>query len=147
MRTIRPLRQGDLDDVLRIENSSFSCPWPAEAFKEMPFTESFVICEDGRLAGYIMFHNVIDESVIINLAIDPDCRRRGFAEELLRDTLQGLIERGFNRFFLDVRASNLAAQNLYLKFGFAARGRRKAYYSQPDEDAIIMVKTIDGEQL
>lgn len=146
MKHIRPMRQSDLPEVLRIENLVFSCPWPPEAFAEFEFAEPFVICEDETLVGYIMFHNVIDESVIINLAVDPAFQRQGYGEAILKQTLEQLVSRGYKRFFLDVRASNTAAQNLYEKYGFRRLGLRKMYYSHPDEDAILMVKTFPKDE-
>lgn len=146
MIQIRPMQESDLPEVLRIENLVFSCPWPPEAFAEFDFAEPYVICEDKTLVGYIMYHNVVDESVIINLAVDPAFQRRGYAEALLKQTLEQLISRGYQRFFLDVRVSNTAAQNLYSKYGFHRVGLRKNYYNKPDEDAILMVKTLTKEE-
>lgn len=142
MLTIRPLRDSDLPEVLRIESLAFSHPWPPEAFTATDNEFSYVLCEDQELRGYIMYHAVLDEGVIINFAIDPAYQHQGHGTRLLQDTLEQMIEHRIHRFFLDVRASNLAAQKLYRRFGFHRLGTRKNYYSQPEEDSIVMVKHV-----
>lgn len=137
---IRPLQSADLPEVLRIENLCFSAPWPEEAFKAAEHLDAWVICDQNILQGYILYHTVLDESVIINFAIDPAYQRQGLGTELLSHTLDLMLGRQVRNFFLDVRASNIAAQNLYAKFGFSPLGSRKNYYSQPEEDSVVMVK-------
>lgn len=140
MPDIRLMRSSDIQDILRIEQLSFSCPWPEDAFVSSALTASYVLVEAGGVVGYIMYHNVLDESMIINFAIDPAFRNRGWGSELLGGTLQIMLESGIKTFWLDVRESNATAQNLYQKYGFQLAGCRKNYYTQPDEDAVVMVK-------
>ncbi len=78
--------------------------------------------------------------VIINFAIDPAYQGQGWGELLLRETLAIMHDIGVVYFYLDVRASNIQANSLYQKYGFSEIGIRKQYYSQPDEDAIVMRK-------
>ena len=143
MQVIRAMQASDLDEVIRIETQVFHPPWPREAFLEAPCSYSWVICEDEVLQGYIIYHMVLDEGVILNFAIDPKFQHHGLGTRLLNETLNLLVANGIRMFFLDVRASNLIAQNLYRKFDFHPIGKRKNYYSEPIEDAIVMVKYID----
>jgi ribosomal-protein-alanine N-acetyltransferase len=140
MHIIREMRSSDIPDVLRIENQVFRPPWPEEGFQEAPSTWSWVICDSDVLKGYILYHVVLDEGVIINFAIDPACQKQGLGSELLSYTMDILIKRCVSTFFLDVRESNQAARGLYQKFGFEPLGVRKNYYTQPVEDAIVMVR-------
>ncbi len=140
MADIRLMRSSDIQDILWIERLSFSCPWPEEAFASSALTASYVMVEAGAVVGYIMYHNVLDESMIINFAIDPAFRNRGWGSELLGNTLQIMLQQGIETFWLDVRESNTTARNLYHKYGFQLSGCRKNYYTQPDEDAVVMVK-------
>ena len=145
MQNIRSMQASDLPQVMRIEALTFSNPWPEDAFESSSFLDSYVICEDDILVGYVMYHNVIDESMMINFAVDPAYQKKGYGTALLKYTLDLLIEKKFRNFYLDVRASNLSAQSLYQKFGFKPVGRRKDYYTLPDEDAIVMAMSI-GER-
>lgn len=139
MFEIRPIRSEDLPAIMRIENLAFPNPWREEFFASADNWESWVICsEDGTLRGYIMYYTVLDEGEIINFAIDPAFQRQGLGTLLLSRTLEEMRKRDIRRLFLEVRASNLAAQELYKRFGFVKLGSRKDYYSKPVEDAIIM---------
>ncbi len=133
------MRDDDLPAILRIENLAFPNPWSKDFFASADNWESWVICsDDGKLRGYIMYYIVLDEGEIINFAIDPAFQRQGLGAQLLGQTLGIMREKKIRRLFLEVRASNLAAQELYAKFGFVRLGSRKDYYSRPVEDAIIM---------
>ncbi len=141
---IRPLRETDLPAILRIENQVFTPPWPEEAFRETGCTQSWVICAAEDLLGYIMYHVVPDEAVIINFAIDPDHWRQGLGTRLLEHTLNIMQESGIREVYLDVRRSNLAALKLYGNYGFLPLGVRKNYYSEPLEDALVLVRHTHG---
>lgn len=139
MPVIRPMRSEDLPEVMRIENLAFPQPWSEDFFRDAGQSESWVICsDDGILRGYIMYYTVLDEGEIINFAIDPAFQRRGLGTRLLSQTIKIMQKRNVSRFFLEVRASNIAAQDLYRRFGFVKLGLRKGYYTNPAEDAIIM---------
>ncbi len=140
---IRTLRESDLPQILRIENLVFRPPWPEKAFKEVGCTQSWVICDADVLRGYIMYHVVPDEAVIINFAIDPDHWQLGLGTKLLDQTINLILDQNVNTIYLDVRRSNLAALRLYQKFGFDPLGVRRNYYSEPVEDAIVMVRHRD----
>lgn len=142
MNTIRSFTQQDLPAVLRIENLAFPHPWPEEAFLHFLCADSWVILRDEVLAGYIICHSVLDETTIVNFAIDPGFQRQGLGQALLEHALLQLGEQGVRYFYLDVRVSNAVARSLYQKHGFKRLGLRKGYYSHPDEDALVMVKTL-----
>ena len=80
----------------------------------------------------------VDEVHIATLATHPDFRRQGIAQKLLTHTLRYTSDEGAVSSFLEVRESNLAAQEMYCKFGYENTGRRKRYYKDNDEDAILM---------
>ncbi|PKN72494.1 MAG: ribosomal-protein-alanine N-acetyltransferase [Candidatus Cloacimonetes bacterium HGW-Cloacimonetes-3] len=139
---LRATTDGDFEAIHAIEQKAFPNPWPMEAFTDFLFPWAWTLLLDDEVKGYIFYHGVEDEMVIINFAIDPTCQGKGWGEFLLKNSMQLLQDGGVNRFFLDVRASNFKARSLYEKYGFIAVGTRKNYYSQPEEDAIVMGKII-----
>ncbi|MDW8355133.1 MAG: ribosomal protein S18-alanine N-acetyltransferase [Bryobacterales bacterium] len=130
---VRLLRVQDLEDILRIQaGSPGAAVWSPESYLHH---RCFVAELDGRVAGYIVFQRLSEqETEILNLAVDPACRRRGVASALLR----AVIERSPGRLWLEVRVSNTAARALYRKFGFVDAGIRQNYYANPPEDGIVM---------
>jgi ribosomal-protein-alanine N-acetyltransferase len=136
----RHLFKQDIPRVCEIENRAFSDPWPEDAFAMLQHYHSYAGLANGHLIGYIMCLNAVDESSIINLAIDPDHQRKGYGSELLAYALDQLRLEGIRKVYLDVRSSNLAAQRLYEKYGFRHLGIRKHYYSNPEEDALVLVR-------
>jgi ribosomal-protein-alanine N-acetyltransferase len=96
------------------------------------------------LRGYIIYHVVPDEAVIVNFAIAPEFWQQGLGAQLLEHTLNIMQESGISAVYLDVRRSNLAALVLYAKYGFRTLGERKNYYSEPVEDALVMVRHTHG---
>ena len=139
---------GDLNDVVAIEQQSFTSPWTRAMFEaELQgnpfgrFLGAFHRSEGHpakRLLGYICYWVVFDELRLMNLAVRPECRRRGIASHLVRHALEEGTGQGTTRALLEVRASNHLAQTLYETFGFRQYGRRRSYYTNPDEDAILM---------
>ena len=144
---IEPMRAEDLEEVLAIEHASFSLPWTAEMFAgdmgrddlaEILVARLAEAGDPAPVAGFLCYWIVQDEMHINNLAVAPRWRRRGIAGALLTLSLARARTRGARHAFLEVRASNLAAQTLYRRAGFAAVGTRRRYYSQPVEDAVLM---------
>ena len=99
-----------------------------------------VAVEDDRLAGYVGSQTVMDETDMMNVAVHPDFRRKGVAEALVAGLAEELKGRGSRSLALEVRASNTPAIGLYEKLGFCQIGRRKNYYRNPREDALILRK-------
>jgi ribosomal-protein-alanine N-acetyltransferase len=90
------------------------------------------------VTGYIVFWLVADEMHILNLAVAPDSRRRGIARRLVLAGIKHARAKGARRAFLEVRASNIAAQKLYSSLGFMGTSLRRDYYDSPVEDAVVM---------
>ena len=145
---VHPFQARDLDDVLAIEQESFSSPWTRGMFEAElrgnPFARFLgAFCHDElppakRLLGYICYWVVFEELRLMNLAVRPECRRQGIASHLVRHTVEEGMSRGTTRALLEVRASNHLAQKLYQYLGFRQYGRRRSYYTNPAEDAILM---------
>ncbi|MDP2172346.1 MAG: ribosomal protein S18-alanine N-acetyltransferase [Candidatus Cloacimonadaceae bacterium] len=144
MPSIRYMQVQDKDQVYRIECEAFSTPWPKDAFEEDSIYDRFILFDGDTVLGYIFCHSVIDECTIVNFAIDSAYRRQGYGSMLLDHALKATLPKEVKYIYLDVRASNLAAQSIYLKFGFRTIGIRRHYYSQPDEDSLIMQKILEG---
>lgn len=141
---LRRMDTRDLPDVLRIERLSFPNPWRQAVFEGelqnpgISFPLVAVRETDGKVVGYIIYWKVRDDVQVNNIAVDPDFRRRGIADALLATVLAAVRAQGAAFVSLEVRASNAPALTLYEKFGFQALGMRKGYYSNPEEDAIVM---------
>lgn len=137
----RPMRSSDLDQVMAIEQASFSTPWSRTSFRNLMRRGDADLCVatvDGQPTGYSVVWYVGEESELGNLAVSPDWRRRGLGQWLLDRALNRAIERGAKRIFLEVRESNRGAQDLYERNGFVQAGIRRRYYRQPVEDARVM---------
>ncbi len=140
----------DLDRVLEIEAVSYRTPWSRRAFTseiaENNYAHYFVVRHQGKIVGYVGMWVILEESHITNIAVDPAYRRHKIARRLLEDMFRRARELGAARMTLEVRVSNVNAQDLYRKLGFADRGIRKGYYTDTNEDAIIMWKDDLGPQ-
>lgn len=140
------MRPGDIAAVKAIEDISFPNPWPASTFlgeiQHRPISHPYVAVrrEEGgeRVVGYAVFWLIGDEVQINNIALRPDLRGKGLGEALLRRALDLVRGLGGSYVVLEVRVSNQAAVGLYRKLGFVEIGRRKNYYFNPSEDALVM---------
>ena len=137
------LAEDDLDDVLAIEEASFSNPWSRQMFlwemQNVGVSFAYVLrTPDWRVAAFCTVWVVLDEVHINNVAVRPECRGQGVGLALLRYILSlgGLL--GARRATLEVRRSNVAALKLYERLGFHVAGSRRNYYSNPVEDALIL---------
>ncbi|HNQ63016.1 MAG TPA: ribosomal protein S18-alanine N-acetyltransferase [Syntrophorhabdaceae bacterium] len=138
---IREMMENDLDKVLETERLSFISPWTKNMFRETylsPITANFVININESIVGYIMLYSVEDEAHIMNLAIHPDYRRKGYGSNLVAHIIEYSTARDIYNFFLEVREGNVDAQRLYKRFGFEVIGKRKGYYMETKEDALVM---------
>ncbi len=147
--TIERMRASDLDEVLSIERASFTMPWSRGAFlyemEQNQVARCFVIREEARLIGYICLWEVADELHITNIAVRPDARRRGIGRTLLGRTLDDARSRALRLVVLEVRPSNTEARALYESFGFRVVGRRRGYYYDTGEDALVMEASLGRE--
>lgn len=136
------MRQSDLDSVMEIEQVSFPTPWSRNAFLSEIYENRracyLVARRNGRVAGYVGIWIILDEGHVTNLAVHPDFRRRGIGERLMEAIMSCAKSRGAKRITLEVRVSNLGAQELYEKLGFVSVGVRPQYYHDNGEDAVIM---------
>ncbi|HEX9332805.1 MAG TPA: ribosomal protein S18-alanine N-acetyltransferase [Anaerolineales bacterium] len=140
--TIRKMTLDDVPAVIELDQKSFSLPWPERSFRFELTDNSAARCwvaeVDGKVVGMIVVWLIVDEAHVATLATHPDFRRQGIAKILLAHTLRRLIDEGARSSFLEVRESNLIAQDMYRKFGYKEVGRRRRYYRDNDEDAILM---------
>ncbi len=133
----------DISAVMEIENIAFATPWPAGAYREEVARNELAHCyvletEGSELVGYGCLWLIIDEAHISTLATAPVWRGRGLGELLLLALIREAVTMGAEMATLEVRVSNRAAQELYTKYGFQVVGRRKRYYQDNQEDALIM---------
>jgi [ribosomal protein S18]-alanine N-acetyltransferase len=139
---IERMRSADLEEVLAIERASFSMPWSRGAFlyelEQNRVARCYVVREERRLIGYICLWEVADEVHITNVAVHPDLRRRGVGRSLLNAVLDDARQRKLRLVVLEVRPSNVEALGLYESFGFRVVGRRRGYYYDTGEDALVM---------
>lgn len=144
MAVFRPYCTEDIEAMIELEHAVFPHPWPRSAFNPDLLGNCYVIEESKQLIGFIICIVVMDECSIVNVAIRPELQSLGYGKQLLGSTLSALKAEGINLFFLDVRVSNLKAKKLYESFGFYPIAVRKDYYSEPDEDAIVMFCDLDA---
>jgi|SoiMetStandDraft_2_1073263.scaffolds.fasta_scaffold172325_2 [ribosomal protein S18]-alanine N-acetyltransferase len=149
---IRKMTLEDVPGVIDLDQKSFSLPWPERSFRfeltANSASRSWVADLDGKIVGMIVVWLIIDEAHVATLATHPDFRRRGIAKKLLAHALRHLMDDGARSSFLEVRESNIAAQEMYRKFGYEASGRRPRYYKDNDEDAILMnLASLNAESL
>lgn len=138
---IRDMRESDLDALVAIEQASFSVPWTRNMLEEELDNSRarYRVLEcQGAVVGYIGMWHILDEGHITNVAVLPEFRRRGFASRLMQDLIDYAKDSGIRSLTLEVRVGNLPAIRLYESFGFKVEGRRKHYYADNNEDALIM---------
>jgi len=125
----------------------FSDPWSANDFTECVTSGvPFLVAERrGVVAGYIIAHCAADEGEILNLGVAAAHRRQGIGRALVERVLQELAGRGVGTVYLEVRASNAAARQLYESLGFGEVARRSRYYRRPVEDAVVLRAAIPAE--
>ena len=140
---IETMKSSHVVQIAELEKICFSDPWSeksiaSELNNELAFWLTAV--EGEQVAGYIGSQTVMDESDMMNVAVHPDFRRKGIAEALVNALVEALKSKGSRCLTLEVRASNVPAITLYEKLGFSEIGRRKNYYRNPREDALILRK-------
>ena len=138
----------DLEALLALENACFTAPWTAKHFEAElqgnPFSRILAVphpqsgSASPSIIGYICAWIIFEEVRFLNLAILPEFRRQGIAQRLIGEILGLAIHEKCHRGMLEVRESNFAAMKLYKSLNFKEYARRKAYYTNPSEDAILM---------
>ena len=149
---IVPMEERDIPQVAAIDRLSFANPWSAESYRyevmsnhASHFWVLLAPSAERQVVGYAGFWLIVDEAHIGTLAVHPLWRRRGFGERLLVTLLGQARQLGAAMATLEVRAGNLAAQHLYLRHGFAVVGRRKKYYQDNGEDALLLTVRFSPE--
>ena len=137
----RSMEITDLPVALRIERQSFATPWSKTTFRQAlseKHSHLLVAVLEETVVAYAHFILITGDAHITNFAVDLAYRRRGIGKALLKETLDRIKKMGGELVFLEVRVSNLAAQNLYRQFGFQIHSIRKKYYSDNGEDAYLL---------
>lgn len=141
MITIRQAQTEDAVCLAKLEQIVFSDAWSETALVETLRQDRayiFLAEEKNEVVGWLTFYSVLDEGEIARIAVIPSKRNAGVAGQLLEHLQKHCVESGIGTIFLEVRASNLPARTCYRKHGFLEDGIRKQYYSNPEEDAVLM---------
>jgi len=142
---IRPLAYADLPHVIAIERRAFPTPWSLAMFV-LELSKPSGICLAavlrGRIAGYMICSRYDTVWHLMNVAVEPARQRQGIASALLVRLFEQ-ADRPNEQYTLEVRTSNGGAIRMYERFGFRAAGRRRAYYHDNREDALIMWRTVE----
>ena len=145
--TVRPMILDDLDQVVAIDQNSFSLPWPAHSFRyelmendvaRLWVAEIDINQDNPQVVGMMVVWLILDEAHIATIAVDPRFRRLGVARQMIHTAMQECATMGARSATLEVRENNLNAIDLYHKLEFKVVGRRKRYYKDTNEDAILM---------
>lgn len=153
MWRLHPITEADIDQILAIERYSFEDPWP-----RMTFLQELSNGNAGNYAvrhhspglskdiiGYICYRVFSDKMHISKVAVALEWRGQGIASWLINACLKRAMQKGAGAAFLEVRCSSISAVKLYLKLGFDIVEKRKNYYLNPKEDALVMIKTLKEE--
>lgn len=147
-RSVRPLREADLPDVLEIERTGYSFPWAESVFRDCfrPNYRLWGIEVLGELVGYAVVAYMVDDAHLLNLCVVRQRRRSGLARSLLRHLITEAASEGMAQVVLEVRVSNHSAAGLYTSEGFSDIGRRPGYYpaSSGREDARVLSLPLTG---
>lgn len=142
-----PMTSRHIDAVALIEEKSFSVPWAKTMFSEIaenPISHFYVaVTDENEICGFAGMYVIGDESQILNIAVSPDFRRCGIGKKLLHKLIDECEKLNVVMILLEVRESNTPAKNLYKSFGFELCGKRKKYYTNPVEDALVLSKVLN----
>ena len=145
---IEPLTDpGDLAGIQEVDRLSFPSPWTRAMYEEElrhAGTAFIIVLRTGTtpVAGYCSYRLIAEELQVNNVAVRPEHRGKGLGRTLVEFALAHGRAAGVVTALLEVRRSNLSAQRLYLRLGFAQIGERRRYYSHPDEDAIVLARNV-----
>jgi ribosomal-protein-alanine N-acetyltransferase len=139
---VEPMTDADVKEVLRIEQQSFSTTWPPNAFYQELHDNKLAHYYVGRVGGRVVAYGgiwvILEDSHVTTIAVAPEFRGKKFGEIMLLHLLDEAIGRGASWMTLEVRESNAIAQALYRKYGFTTVSTRKGYYSDNNENALVM---------
>lgn len=142
--TFRPMTQDDADAIAELEEKSFAMPWSREDFWHEAQNElaAYIVCElDGKIVAYAGAWVSFNQAEVMSVAVEPSLRGKGIGTILFGKLIEEVKLRGATAITLDVRPSNTAAIKLYESFGLKSVGRRRGYYIDNGEDALIMWNT------
>lgn len=145
MITIRNAKIDEFHELEEISVSSMSEPWREADFMSAEKNEYALILaavEEDEPVGYAVGYFAADEAELPSIAVSPLMRRRGIGDALLNELFNQVKSRGAAKLFLEVRESNEPAITLYEKNGFITAGTRRHFYSNPEEDALVMMKLL-----
>lgn len=145
-----PVSDADLESILHIEQISFRRPWGRRSFESeltCPKACNFIVKSDSaaiptQVIAYVFLRLITEELHILKIAVAPACRGHGIAAWLLDQCFGMGKDSGAEMVYLEVRTSNIPAVGLYQKLGFEVIGRRPGYYTDTQEDALIMMKNL-----
>ena len=144
---IREMAESDIKEIAELEKECFATPWSETSLRDELTNETarfYVLCDNEKLLGYIGSNNICNEVYITNVAVNSECRGKGYGKKLVNHLLkQSELEKAFF-ITLEVRESNENAIALYEKCGFKKIGERKNFYSKPTEDAFIYTYYLEG---
>ncbi len=142
------LKAEHIGRIAELEKICFSAPWTAEGILDsFKRGTKFLVAERlGEMLGYIGISCILDEGYVTNIAVFPEFRKQGVGSALLEATFSLANENGLSFVSLEVRESNIEAISLYEKFGFKTEGKRKNFYENPREDALIMTKRFEDNE-
>ncbi len=144
---IREMTESDIKEIAELERACFSDPWSEKSLTDELANETarfYVLRSNNGLLGYIGANNICGEVYIANVAVNPDCRGRGYGKKLVNHLIkQSVLEKALF-LTLEVRASNVNAISLYEKCGFKKIGERKNFYSKPTENGLIYTYYLEG---
>jgi ribosomal-protein-alanine N-acetyltransferase len=139
---VQPMKRRHVRSVVRIEQQVYPRPWSSSLFHSelaMRSTRAYFVARVGRdVVGYAGLMMTLDDGHVTTIAVDPRWHRHKIGTRLLAVLAREAIDRGASSLTLEVRMSNLGAQDLYRRFGFGPVGVRKNYYQEVNEDALVL---------
>ncbi|MFZ5980311.1 MAG: ribosomal protein S18-alanine N-acetyltransferase [Candidatus Zixiibacteriota bacterium] len=138
---LREMTATDIDAVMALEEEIFPDAWPRAAFEDILVEEAWsaVVAQNGdEIIGYGCYLVVLDEAHLANIAVGPAYRRKSVAKHILDHILKDIKKKKCRMLLLEVRVSNKSARIFYERYGFKELYRRKRYYRNPIEDALVM---------
>ncbi len=142
---IREMNVNDVPAIAELERVCFSDPWSENSISSElnnPLSYWLVAEDNGVIAGYVGSQSVLDAADMMNIAVSSDYRRQGIGQALIEGLVAHLLRKNVIALLLEVRVSNIPAITLYEKLGFEQVGRRRGYYHNPREDALILRKEL-----